>query len=93
MIIRGGENISPGEVENLIESHPKVDEAAVISKPEIEWGQGVVVVVVLKRGDNCTDDGIIGTVMRLDAVLGPGVSASRSSLKTHLKKSRPTAAI
>jgi acyl-CoA synthetase (AMP-forming)/AMP-acid ligase II len=59
MIIRGGENISPGEVENIIESHPKVDEAAVIGIPDPEWGQQVMAVVVLKGASECTNEEII----------------------------------
>jgi acyl-CoA synthetase (AMP-forming)/AMP-acid ligase II len=50
MIIRGGENISPEEVENVLCSHPKVEEAAVIGVPDVEWGQQPLAVVVLKEG-------------------------------------------
>ena len=51
MIIRGGENISPEEVEDVLRSHPKVEEAAVIGVPDVEWGQQPLAVVVLKRGE------------------------------------------
>lgn len=50
MIIRGGENISPEEVENVIGSHPAVEEVAVIGVPDDEWGQQPRAVVVLKPG-------------------------------------------
>lgn len=59
LIIRGGENISPGEIENVIESHPKVDEAAVIGISDSEWGQKIKAVVVLKNGIACSEEEII----------------------------------
>jgi acyl-CoA synthetase (AMP-forming)/AMP-acid ligase II len=59
MIIRGGENISPEEVENVLHSHPKVEEAAVIGVPDPEWGQEPRAVVVLKRGEKATPEEMI----------------------------------
>ncbi|MGD9762444.1 MAG: class I adenylate-forming enzyme family protein [Candidatus Binatia bacterium] len=50
MIIRGGENISPAEVEAVLYSHPAVEEAAVIGVPDEEWGQEVVAVIVPRLG-------------------------------------------
>ena len=54
MIIRGGENISPEEVEAVLLTHPKVDEAAVIGVPDEEWGEQPKVIVVLKQGEPAT---------------------------------------
>ena len=59
MIIRGGENISPEEVENAVQSHPKVEEASVIGVPDPEWGQEPRAVVVLKKGEVATQEEII----------------------------------
>ena len=59
MIIRGGENISPEEVENVLHSHPDIEEAAVIGVPDPEWGQEPRAVVVLKEGKHKTTDEII----------------------------------
>jgi acyl-CoA synthetase (AMP-forming)/AMP-acid ligase II len=59
MIIRGGENISPEEVENVLHSHPKVEEAAVIGVPDPEWGQEPRAIVVLKEGEVATEEEII----------------------------------
>jgi acyl-CoA synthetase (AMP-forming)/AMP-acid ligase II len=59
MIIRGGENISPEEVENALYSYPKVEEAAVIGVPDPEWGQEVMAVVVLKKGETATPEEIM----------------------------------
>jgi acyl-CoA synthetase (AMP-forming)/AMP-acid ligase II len=46
LIIRGGENISPGEVESILEEHPSIEDVAVIGVPDIEWGEIVKAVVV-----------------------------------------------
>ena len=50
-IKRGGEMISPEEVEQVLMSHPQVDEAAVIGVPDQEWGEEVRAVVVSRRGE------------------------------------------
>jgi fatty-acyl-CoA synthase len=47
MIISGGENIYPAEIENLLGQHPWVAECAVIGQPDARWGETVVAVVVL----------------------------------------------
>jgi acyl-CoA synthetase (AMP-forming)/AMP-acid ligase II len=59
MIIRGGENISPEEVEDVLHSHPKIEEAAVIGVPDPEWGQEPRAIVVLKKGEVATTKEII----------------------------------
>lgn len=59
MIIRGGENISPEEVEQVLQSHPKVEEAAVIGVPDPEWGQQPRAIVVLKEGEEATAEEIM----------------------------------
>jgi acyl-CoA synthetase (AMP-forming)/AMP-acid ligase II len=59
MIIRGGENISPEEVENVIQSHPAVEEVAVIGIPDPEWGQEPRAIIVLKKGSKATAEELI----------------------------------
>ena len=59
MIIRAGENISPEEIEEVLRSHPKVDEAAVIGVPDPEWGQEPRALVVLKRGQEASREEIM----------------------------------
>jgi len=59
IIKRGGEKISPDEVEACLMSHPKVDEAAVIGVPNPEWGEEVKAVVVLKKGQTATAEELI----------------------------------
>lgn len=50
MIIRGGENIAPAEVEAVLYAHPAVEEAAVIGVPDVEWGQKVAAVLAPRAG-------------------------------------------
>ena len=54
MIISGGVNVYPAEVERVVEAHPSVAEAAVIGLPDDEWGERVCAVVVLapEAGDD-----------------------------------------
>ncbi len=55
MIISGGENVYPSEVENLIGSHPHVKEVAVIGVPDAKWGERVHAVVVAHAGTAVTE--------------------------------------
>jgi acyl-CoA synthetase (AMP-forming)/AMP-acid ligase II len=47
VIIRGAENISPAEIEDVLRAHPAVADAAVLGIPSVEWGEAVGAVVVL----------------------------------------------
>ncbi|MGE0542159.1 MAG: class I adenylate-forming enzyme family protein [Dehalococcoidia bacterium] len=47
IIIRGGENISPAEIEDALRAHPAVADAAALGIPSVEWGETVAAVVVL----------------------------------------------
>ncbi len=49
-IKRGGEMVSPEEVERVLMSHPAVDDAAIIGVPDVDWGERVRAVVVLRPG-------------------------------------------
>jgi acyl-CoA synthetase (AMP-forming)/AMP-acid ligase II len=59
LIISGGENIYPAEVENAVFGHPDVAEVAVIGVPDQTWGESVKAIVVLKSGAKANSDGII----------------------------------
>jgi len=49
-IIRGGENIAPAEIEDVLLAHPDVADAAVVGVPDDEWGQRIEAAVVLRDG-------------------------------------------
>jgi acyl-CoA synthetase (AMP-forming)/AMP-acid ligase II len=49
-IIRGGENIAPAEIEEVLLAHPDVTEVCVVGVPDDEWGQRIVAAVVLRDG-------------------------------------------
>jgi acyl-CoA synthetase (AMP-forming)/AMP-acid ligase II len=50
VIVRGGENMSPGEIEDVLLEHPAVADAAVVGIPDVEWGEAVAAAIVLKEG-------------------------------------------
>lgn len=54
MVISGGENVYPAEVEAVLYQHPDIAEAAVIGAPDPQWGERVVAVVALKPGAGMT---------------------------------------
>ncbi|MGV3487084.1 MAG: acyl-CoA synthetase [Tuberibacillus sp.] len=56
MIITGGENVYPLEVENVIGEHPAVSEVAVVGLPDEKWGERVSAVIVLKDGQTLTEE-------------------------------------
>lgn len=59
MIITGGENVYPSEVENVVGSHPKVKDVAVIGIPHEKWGEAVKTIVVLNEGQEATEEEIL----------------------------------
>jgi fatty-acyl-CoA synthase len=62
MIISGGFNVFPREVEDALSSHSAVSMAAVIGVPDEKWGEAVKAVVVLKPGATTTPDELIALV-------------------------------
>jgi acyl-CoA synthetase (AMP-forming)/AMP-acid ligase II len=59
MILSGGENIYPREVEEVIYRHPSVMEVSVIGYPDDVWGESVRAVIKLKEGSSATEEEII----------------------------------
>jgi len=59
MIITGGENVYPKEVENILYRHPAVQEAAVIAIPDPYWVERVHAIVVLKKNAEATEEELI----------------------------------
>ncbi len=56
MIVTGGENVVPAEVEKVLLRHPEVADAAVVGREDPEWQQAVTAVVVLEEGSEATPD-------------------------------------
>lgn len=56
IIVRGGENISPGEIEDSLLEHAAVADAAVVGLPDEQWGEKVCCVVALKEGQQASED-------------------------------------
>ncbi|MCS6827697.1 MAG: AMP-binding protein [Caldilinea sp.] len=59
LIISGGYNVYPSEVELVLNEHPAVEASAVIGCPDVEWGERVVAVVVLRTGTEAGPDEIM----------------------------------
>ena len=62
MIISGGENIYPAEIETLLAQHPAVAECTVVGMPDARWGERVVAVVVLRDQVVASDDVLLAPV-------------------------------
>jgi acyl-CoA synthetase (AMP-forming)/AMP-acid ligase II len=58
MIVSGGENVYPAEVENAVMSHPEVADAAVIGIPDDRWGETPMAVVVRRPGSDLTEQAL-----------------------------------
>jgi fatty-acyl-CoA synthase len=56
MIVTGGFNVFPREVEDVVAEHPAVAQVGVIGVPDERWGEAVTAVVVLRDGAALTDD-------------------------------------
>ena len=62
MIISGGFNVYPREVEDVLTAHPAVAMAAVIGVPDEKWGEKVIAVVVLRAGETASEEALIALV-------------------------------
>ncbi len=56
MVISGGENVYPAEIEDVLHAHPEVVEAAVVGVPDERWGEACAAFVVLREGAAATGD-------------------------------------
>lgn len=92
MIISGGFNVYPSEVEQVIWSHPAVQDCAVIGVPDEKWGEAVKAVIELNPGQTVTAEEIIDLCKnKLGSVMAPKTvdviaSLPRSTVGKVLKK-------
>ena len=56
MIVTGGFNVFPREVEDVVAEHPAIAQVGVIGVPDERWGEAVTAIVVLREGAELTDD-------------------------------------
>jgi acyl-CoA synthetase (AMP-forming)/AMP-acid ligase II len=81
VIVRGGENLSPGEIEATLRQHPAVADAAVVGLPDDEWGETVAAAVVLLDGAEVSQSDLRRWVReRLRSTQTPQLIAFRADL-------------
>ena len=56
VIVRGGENISPGEIEDVLTTHPAIADVAAVGVPSTEWGEAVGVALAIRQGHHRPSD-------------------------------------
>jgi len=62
MIVSGGENIYPAEIEEILHEHESISEAAVVGVPDEEWTERVKAAVVLRDGESMTSEVVMDYV-------------------------------
>jgi acyl-CoA synthetase (AMP-forming)/AMP-acid ligase II len=64
VIVRGGENLSPGEIEDVLVAHDAIREAVVVGVPDVEWGEVVAAAIVLEEGATLTEQEVRDWVVK-----------------------------
>ncbi len=64
VIVRGGENISPGEIEDVLIAHPAIADVAAVAAPSVEWGETVGVAIALRANAERPDDADLKALVR-----------------------------
>ena len=80
VIVRGGENMSPGEIEDVLREHPDVEDVAVLGVPDDQWGEAVAAVIVPAGATPSTDELGAWVRERLRSTKVPEVWAFRDAL-------------
>lgn len=80
VIVRGGENMSPGEIEDVLREHPGVADVAVLGAPDDQWGETVAAVIVPQGEAPSTDELAQWVKARLRSTKVPEVWAFRDAL-------------
>lgn len=80
VIVRGGENISPGEIEDVLREHPNVADAAVLGVPDDHWGEKVAAAIVTRDGQPAPAELAEWVKARLRSTKTPEVWAFREAL-------------
>ena len=78
MIVTGGFNVFPREVEDVVAEHPAVAQVCVIGTPDDKWGEAVTAVIVLRPGHPRDDD----SVARLTAEIQAAVKERKGSVQS-----------
>ncbi|PXY35342.1 class I adenylate-forming enzyme family protein [Prauserella flavalba] len=85
VIVRGGENLSPGEIEDTLLAHPAVDDAMVLGVPDVEWGE-VPVAAVVPTGP-VSDPAALEDELR--AYVRERLRSAKTPARIHLRDSLP----
>ena len=90
VIIKGGENLSPSEIEDVLLRHDRVVAAAVVGIPDPEWGETVAAAVVVEAGTDAPDTG--GTAEELTAWVRDHLGSFKAPVRIELLDELPTTA-
>jgi acyl-CoA synthetase (AMP-forming)/AMP-acid ligase II len=64
VIVRGGENMSPGEIEDVLLTHPAISDAAAVAVASVEWGEAVGIAVVTRQGYGRAEEAELKALIR-----------------------------
>jgi acyl-CoA synthetase (AMP-forming)/AMP-acid ligase II len=64
VIVRGGENISPGEIEDVLLTHPAIADACAVGVPSLEWGEAVGIAVVARPGHDVPSEAELSALIK-----------------------------
>ena len=77
VIVRGGENISPGEIEDVLLAHPAIVDAAAVAVPSTEWGEAVGIAIVVRPGFAAPGEAAIARARQESPALIPSTGKNR----------------